>query len=82
MSVKVVVGAGAVGVPAALLLAEAGHEVRLVSRHGSGPDHPGIEPPAHMSQLRTRPIVAGSANAMTRQTARGQHHLRTRASRL
>jgi nucleoside-diphosphate-sugar epimerase len=43
MSVKVVVGAGAVGVPAALLLAEAGHEVRLVSRRGSGPDHPGIE---------------------------------------
>lgn len=43
MSLKVVVGAGATGVPAALLLAEAGHQVRLVSRRGSGPVHPNIE---------------------------------------
>lgn len=41
MSLKVI--AGATGVPAALLLAEAGEQVRLVSRPGSGPDHPNIE---------------------------------------
>ena len=43
MSLKVVVGAGATGVPTALLLAEAGEQVRLVSRRGSGPGHPNIE---------------------------------------
>lgn len=43
MSLKVVVGAGATGVPTALLLAEAGDQVRLVSRRGSGPDHPNVE---------------------------------------
>ena len=43
MSLKVVVGAGAVGVPTALLLAEAGERVRLVSRRGYGPVHPRIE---------------------------------------
>ncbi|SEG81848.1 Nucleoside-diphosphate-sugar epimerase [Actinacidiphila yanglinensis] len=43
MPLKVVVGAGATGVPTALLLAEAGHRVRLVSRRGTGPDHPGVE---------------------------------------
>ena len=43
MSLKIVVGAGATGVPTALLLAEAGEQVRLVSRRGSGPAHPRIE---------------------------------------
>jgi nucleoside-diphosphate-sugar epimerase len=43
MSLKVVVGAGATGVPTALLLAESGDQVRLVSRRGSGPAHPRIE---------------------------------------
>src|SRR6202012_3834718 len=42
MSLKVVVGAGATGIPTALLLAEAGQQVRLVSRRGTGPDHPNI----------------------------------------
>ena len=37
MSVKVVVGAGGTGVATAELLADAGHEVRLVTRTGSGP---------------------------------------------
>lgn len=43
MSVKVVVGAGGAGVATAELLADAGHEVRLVTRRGSGPSHPRIQ---------------------------------------
>jgi uncharacterized protein YbjT (DUF2867 family) len=42
VSLKVVVGAGATGGPTALLLAESGEQVRLVSRRGSGPGHPNI----------------------------------------
>jgi len=42
MSLHVVVGAGPVGSATALLLAEQGHEVRLVTRSGSGPDHPAV----------------------------------------
>ncbi|MEZ5244636.1 MAG: NAD-dependent epimerase/dehydratase family protein [Acidimicrobiales bacterium] len=43
MSLHVIVGAGAVGSGTARRLAEAGHDVRLVTRSGSGPDHPAIE---------------------------------------
>jgi nucleoside-diphosphate-sugar epimerase len=43
MSEHVIVGAGAVGSATALLLAERGEHVRLVSRSGSGPEHPAIE---------------------------------------
>jgi nucleoside-diphosphate-sugar epimerase len=43
MSDHVIVGAGAVGSAAAVLLAERGERVRVVSRHGSGPEHPAIE---------------------------------------
>lgn len=39
----VVVGAGPVGSTTATRLAEAGHRVRVVTRSGSGPVHPGIE---------------------------------------
>jgi nucleoside-diphosphate-sugar epimerase len=39
----VVVGAGAVGAGVALRLAGAGHDVRIVTRSGSGPQHPRIE---------------------------------------
>ena len=39
----VIVGAGAVGSQAALLLAERGEQVRIVSRRGTGPQHPSIE---------------------------------------
>jgi nucleoside-diphosphate-sugar epimerase len=39
----VIVGAGAVGSQAALLLAERGEKVRVVSRRGTGPQHPSIE---------------------------------------
>lgn len=39
----VVVGAGPVGRAIALLLADGGHRVRVVTRSGAGPEHPGIE---------------------------------------
>ncbi|CAM3618388.1 NAD-dependent epimerase/dehydratase family protein [Nocardioides zeicaulis] len=43
MSVHVVTGAGPVGSTVALQLAEAGEQVRLLTRSGSGPDHPLVE---------------------------------------
>lgn len=43
MSEHVIVGAGAVGSATALLLAERGEHVRLVTRSGSGPEHAAIE---------------------------------------
>jgi nucleoside-diphosphate-sugar epimerase len=43
MSEHVIVGAGAVGTATALLLAERGEHVRVVSRHGAGPQHQAIE---------------------------------------
>ncbi|MEV5492635.1 NAD-dependent epimerase/dehydratase family protein [Streptomyces bobili] len=38
-----IVGAGVIGSTAACLLANSGIRVRLVTRHGSGPDHPAVE---------------------------------------
>jgi nucleoside-diphosphate-sugar epimerase len=43
MSEHVIVGAGAVGSATARELAERGEHVRIVSRRGSGPEHPAIE---------------------------------------
>ncbi len=43
MSLHVIVGAGPVGSATATLLAERGEQVRVVTRHGSGPQHPAIE---------------------------------------
>jgi nucleoside-diphosphate-sugar epimerase len=43
MPLHVIVGAGAVGSATANLLAERGEQVRIVSRRGSGPEHPAIE---------------------------------------
>ncbi|WP_329177157.1 NAD-dependent epimerase/dehydratase family protein [Streptomyces sp. NBC_01477] len=43
VNTAVVVGAGATGSATALLLAEAGGRVLLVTRSGAGPDHPRIE---------------------------------------
>ncbi|MFK3982919.1 NAD-dependent epimerase/dehydratase family protein [Micromonospora sp. NPDC050397] len=43
MSLHVVVGAGPVGSAVARLLAGRGDRVRLVTRRGSGPEHPAIE---------------------------------------
>ncbi|HEX6873779.1 MAG TPA: NAD-dependent epimerase/dehydratase family protein [Micromonosporaceae bacterium] len=44
MGLHVVVGAGPVGSAAALCLAQQGHRVRVITRRGTGPDHPDIEP--------------------------------------
>ncbi len=43
MGLYVIVGTGPVGAGTALRLAEAGHEVRTVTRSGRGPSHPHIE---------------------------------------
>ncbi|MDH6135012.1 nucleoside-diphosphate-sugar epimerase [Kitasatospora sp. MAA4] len=43
MSLHVIVGAGPIGSATARLLADRGDEVRLITRGGSGPVHPGIE---------------------------------------
>ncbi|HLL67966.1 MAG TPA: NAD-dependent epimerase/dehydratase family protein [Micromonosporaceae bacterium] len=43
MALHVIVGAGAIGSGAARLLADAGEQVRLLSRRGTGPEHPAIE---------------------------------------
>lgn len=43
MDRHVIVGAGAVGTHTARHLVAAGHEVRIVTRSGAGPDEPGIE---------------------------------------
>ncbi|MCM0676073.1 NAD-dependent epimerase/dehydratase family protein [Micromonospora phytophila] len=43
MALHVIVGAGPVGTATALLLADRGERVRLVTRGGGGPEHPAIE---------------------------------------
>lgn len=43
MSTHLVIGAGPVGTRTALVLADGGADVRVVTRSGSGPDHPRVE---------------------------------------
>jgi uncharacterized protein YbjT (DUF2867 family) len=43
MALHVIVGAGPIGTGVARLLAERGERVRVISRRGSGPDHPAVE---------------------------------------
>ncbi|MFG2698689.1 NAD-dependent epimerase/dehydratase family protein [Kitasatospora sp. NPDC048407] len=43
MTESVVIGAGATGIATARQLADSGQHVRLITRSGGGPDHPGIE---------------------------------------
>ncbi|MGL5818570.1 MAG: NAD-dependent epimerase/dehydratase family protein [Phycicoccus sp.] len=59
----VVVGAGPVGTAVALLLAEQGRRVRMVSRSGRGPEHPAVE--------RVR-LDATDVEALTRSTVGAQ----------
>ncbi|WP_228566833.1 hypothetical protein [Nocardia sp. SYP-A9097] len=43
MSLRIVLGAGPVGTATALLLADRGEQIRLITRRGGGPEHPHIE---------------------------------------
>lgn len=43
MSLHIIVGAGAVGSGTAIILADSGHTVRVITRSGTGPEHPNIE---------------------------------------
>ncbi len=62
MSRFVIVGAGILGSRTALALAEAGHDVRLVSRRGRGPAHPRVEAVAAPAQdpARLAELTAGA----------------------
>jgi nucleoside-diphosphate-sugar epimerase len=64
MSMNVVVGAGGTGVATAKLLAEDGHDVRLITRRGSGPSHPRIRrialDAANTSELAT--AISGASS--------------------
>jgi nucleoside-diphosphate-sugar epimerase len=62
--VKVVVGAGAAGIATAELLADAGEDVRLVTRSGGGPVHPRIRRIA-LDASNTDKLAAVLAGATT-----------------
>src|SRR5580698_1304305 len=65
MSKHVIVGAGAVGSATALLLAERGEHVRIISRRGTGPDHPAIERvPADATDAERLTELASGAAAL------------------
>lgn len=63
MELHVIVGAGPVGTGAAKLLVDRGERVRLISRRGTGPDHPSIERIAAdaTSADRLSELAAGAA---------------------
>lgn len=60
MSLHLIVGAGAVGSGTAIRLAEAGHDVRVVTRSGTGPIHPDIELVAADASDSTKLVELGS----------------------
>jgi nucleoside-diphosphate-sugar epimerase len=65
MSEHVIVGAGVVGSATALLLAERGEHVRIISRRGTGPDHPAIERvPADATDAERLTELASGAAAL------------------
>jgi nucleoside-diphosphate-sugar epimerase len=65
MSKHIVIGAGPIGTATALLLADRGDEVALVTRSGSGPTHPAITlTPADAASAATMAEVAGGAVAI------------------
>jgi Trk K+ transport system NAD-binding subunit len=76
MTQHVIVGAGTIGSAVALRLVGDGHSVRLVSRGGSGPDHPAIERvAADATDAERLTAIAGgrapSTTARTRRTTSG-----------
>ncbi|GAA0593360.1 NAD-dependent epimerase/dehydratase family protein [Streptomyces crystallinus] len=64
MAESVVIGAGATGIATARQLADSGRRVRLITRSGSGPDHPGIERIA-LDAGRTDELAEALAGAAT-----------------
>ncbi|MBL1083555.1 NAD-dependent epimerase/dehydratase family protein [Streptomyces actinomycinicus] len=64
MTESVVIGAGATGAATARQLADGGERVRLITRSGSGPDHPGIDRIA-LDAERTDELAAALAGANT-----------------
>ncbi|MFD3705745.1 NAD-dependent epimerase [Nocardia sp. NPDC058658] len=64
MSTHVVIGRGATATATALLLAEAGNHVRMVSRSGLGPTHPNVELIARDAN-DTRALTAIATGATT-----------------
>ncbi|MEU1013706.1 NAD-dependent epimerase/dehydratase family protein [Streptomyces sp. NPDC005890] len=64
MAESVVIGAGATGVATARQLADGGKRVRLITRSGSGPDHPGVERIA-LDAGRTDELTEALAGATT-----------------
>ena len=79
MSLHVVVGAGPVGSAIACLLADRGDQVRLVTRSGSGPEHPGIDrrtadatDPEALARVWI--CAAGAVSSMASSTARQKSH--------
>jgi nucleoside-diphosphate-sugar epimerase len=74
MSLNVVVGAGAAGVATAELLAAAGHEVRLITRRGTGPSHPRIRRVALDATKRSDLIAALSGSSTMFNCAAPPYH--------
>jgi len=64
-AIKVVTGAGPVGWTVATQLAEAGQHVRVLTRSGTGPEHPGIERVrVDVSRARELRAATGGADAI------------------
>lgn len=60
----VIVGTGAAGQSTALLLANSGEQVRLISRSGNGPDHQNIER-ISTDAVNTKPLIELTTGALT-----------------
>lgn len=63
MSLHVIVGAGPVGTATARLLAERGERVRVVTRRGTGPEHPAVE------RVAANAVAADRLTALTQGAA-------------
>lgn len=74
MSEHVIVGAGAVGSATALLLAERGEHVRLISRRGTGPEHAAIERVAADATDAERLTALATGAAALYNCANPQYH--------
>jgi nucleoside-diphosphate-sugar epimerase len=63
MSLHVIVGAGLIGSATARLLTDSGEQVRIVTRRGTGPEHPAVERVAAdaTDAARLRELTAGAA---------------------